>query len=106
MQNIPMLCIIVRNDMKDTIINDLYDRLSKILKNDQKYSYATIGELISGCIENVEHINSYYDQYPPLVDILELGAAIEYASIEYRQESLQQIRYKMLELKKLLPDIS
>lgn len=92
--------------MKDTIINDLYDRLSKILKNDQKYTYEKIATLLSSCVADISHINSYYEYYPPLVDIMELGAALEYVSSEYKSATIQQIKYKMLELKRLLPDIS
>jgi hypothetical protein len=92
--------------MNNTIINDIYDRLSKILKNDQKYPNNVIAELIVTCLTAQQDIDQYYMQYPPLVDVAELGAALEYASAAYQNDTLQQIKYKMAELRTQLPDIS
>jgi hypothetical protein len=92
--------------MNNAVINDIYDQLSKILKNDQKYSNSVIARLLVKCIGAQSDINIYYAAYPPLLDVAELGAALEYASGEYQTDTIQQIRYKMSELKHLLPDIS
>lgn len=91
--------------MNNAIINDLYDRLSKILKNDQKYSNKVIAGLIVTCLTAQRDIDQYYSHYPPLVDVAELGAALEYAGVEYQDSTLQQIKYKMAELRTLLPDV-
>lgn len=92
--------------MNNIVINDIYDQLSKILKNDQKYSNNVIATLIVKSISTQPDINHYYATYPPLLDVAELGAALEYASLEYQADTLRQIRYKMSELRQLLPDIS
>jgi hypothetical protein len=92
--------------MKNTVINDIYDRISKILKNDQKYTYSKMGALIITYITSINSIDGYYQNYPPLLDVVELGAALEYEGSEYPDEIVRQIRYKMSELKHLLPDIS
>lgn len=92
--------------MNNIVINDIYDQLSKILKNDQKYSNSVIAGLIIRCIGSQSDIGLYYAAYPPLLDVAELGAALEYASPEYQAATIQQIRYKMSELRQLLPDIS
>lgn len=92
--------------MKNTAINDIYDRISKVLKNDQKYSYTKMGDLIIKYANGMDSINQYYEKYPPLLDIIELGAALEYEGSEHPDEIVRQIRYKMSELRNILPDIS
>lgn len=92
--------------MKNIIINNAYDRISKILKNDQHYPYSVLGKLMIECMVAIDKIDQYYEKYPPLVDIAELGAALEYENSKYQDEIIKQIRYKMQELKVLLPDIS
>lgn len=92
--------------MKDTIINDIYDHISTILKNDQQYSYGILGGLIVEYTIGLDEINQYYDKYPPLLDVAELGAALEYEGSGYHEEIMKQIKYKMRELKTLLPDVS
>jgi hypothetical protein len=98
--------IIISNYMKNTIINELFDQLSKILKNDQHYSTEKVGELMGACISRHRNIEQYYAEYPPLLDVAELGAALGYEGSGHRDEILKQIRYKMAQLKSLLPDIS
>jgi hypothetical protein len=92
--------------MKYASINDIYDRISKILKNDQKHSYNVLGGLIVECTIVLDEIDQYYTKYPPLLDVAELGAALEYEGSEYHDEIIKQINYKMRELKGLLPDVS
>lgn len=91
--------------MKKIIINDTYDRITKILKNDQRYSYAKISALILQCVESIHDINHYYEQYPPLLDVIELSASIGYPGSGHQAELMQQIRYKMQELRHILPDL-
>jgi hypothetical protein len=92
--------------MKDIIINDLYDRLSKMLKNDQHYSYKVVAERIAACIADIQQPEMYYVSYPALLDIAELGASLEYAVPGYEDQIVQQIRYKLRELKSQLPDLT
>jgi hypothetical protein len=92
--------------MHNTIINDIYDRISKILKNDQKYPYETMGGLITTCTSGVGDIESYYRTYPALVDIMELGGSLEHTDANHQIEIIRQIQYKMQQLRKALPDIS
>lgn len=92
--------------MEYSSINDIYDKISKILKNDQKYDYAAMGSRIVGCTIVLDDINFYYAKYPPLLDIAELGASLEHESHTYQVEMLAQIKYKMTELRKILPDVS
>ena len=92
--------------MKTHIINEIYDRISKILKNDQKYPYVTIGSLIVSSTTARRDINYYFDAYPPLLDIAELGASLEHEGSDYQAEIIEQIKYKMQQLRKMLPDIS
>lgn len=89
----------------DTIINDIFDQLSKILKNDQKYSFEQMGGFITAYMSNVKNVESFYVKYPPLLDVAELSAALEYEGSGHKDAVVQQIRYKMSELKHLLPDI-
>jgi hypothetical protein len=92
--------------MENRHINELYDQLSKLLKNDQKYPHKKVGESIVLSASRIENIEYYYSTYPPLLDVIELSAALEYEGSIYSDEMLQQIKYKMTELKNLLPDIS
>lgn len=92
--------------MKHAFINDIYDHISTILKNDQQYSYDILGGLIVEYTIGLAEINQHYDDYPPLLDVVELGAALEYEGSNNREEIMKQIKYKMRELKALLPDIS
>jgi hypothetical protein len=92
--------------MNNRVINDTYDRISKILKNDQKYPYNTVAGLIIKCAAGISRVDDYYAQYPPLLDIVELGAALEYEGSGHHDELIRQIHYKMRQLKALLPDIS
>jgi hypothetical protein len=92
--------------MKPTIINDLFDRISKVLKNDQQYPYQRVGKLIVDSTSRVRNIESYYSSYPPLIDIIELGAALEYEGSSYQDEIIRQIKYKLQELKAILPDVA
>lgn len=92
--------------MKHTIINDLFDRISKVLRNDQKYSYERVGKLIVDSTHRIRDIEQYYTRYPPLVDIIELGAALEYEGSVYQDEIVRQIQYKLQELKVILPDVA
>lgn len=91
--------------MEDTLINDIYDRISKIIKNDQKYTHQKMGKLVIACLTSVAVAESLYANYPPLLDISELGAALEYEGSSHQESILQQMHYKMTELKALLPDI-
>lgn len=92
--------------MEHDEINDIYDRISKILKNDQKYSYKTMGDHIVKCTSVHSNIEEYYDKYPPLLDVAELGASLEYEGGGYQKEIIDQIHYKMKQLHKLLPDLA
>lgn len=92
--------------MTDAVINDLYDRLSKILKNDQQYPHTKVGGLIVSATSMRRGIEAYFDAYPPLLDIAELGAALEYEGSSHHDELLTQISYKMSQLRMLLPDVS
>lgn len=92
--------------MQNHIINDIYDRISKILKNDQQYPYRTMGRLIIDCIRDVQNIEYYYDTYPALVDVAELGASLEHEGSDYQKEIIAQIKYKLRQLHATLPDIS
>jgi hypothetical protein len=89
----------------NTVINDTYDRISKILKNDQKFPNDTIGKLIVEYVNGVDESDYYYDKYPPLLDIVELSGSLEHEGIAYQKEVIAQIHYKMQQLRKLLPDI-
>lgn len=91
--------------MEHDNINDIYDRIAKILKNDQKYPYETMGSHIVGCTIVRDDIDMYYDRYPPLLDVAELGASLEHEGTDYQKEIIEQIRYKMQQLRKLLPDV-
>jgi hypothetical protein len=92
--------------MTNAAINDLYIRLSKTLKNDQKYPYSKIGALIVACTSGKRDINEYFEAYPPLVDVAELGAALEYDGTSQPEELLTQIHYKLRQLAELLPDVA
>lgn len=92
-------------NVENIIINDTYDRISKILKNDQKYTYLEMGEFIIAHTSTIENIESYYAKYPPLLDVAELGAALGYEGTDYQEEIIKQMKYKMSELRRLLPDI-
>jgi hypothetical protein len=91
--------------MEHDDINAIYDQISKVLKNDQQYSYKKMGELIITCTSTRDNIEQYYDRYPPLLDIAELGASLEHTGTAYSREVIEQIRYKMQQLLSLLPDI-
>jgi hypothetical protein len=92
--------------MENRHINELYDQISKVLKNDQKYPYKKMGESIVASTNRINNIEYYYSAYPPLLDVIELSAALEYEGSAYHDEMIRQIKYKMSELKNLLPDIS
>lgn len=92
-------------NMQDVIINDTYDRISKILKNDQKYSYKKLADLIAMHVHALENLESLYSQYPPLLDVVELSAALGYEGSAYQDEIIKQVKYKLSELRQLLPDI-
>lgn len=64
-----------------------------------------MGEFIIACTSAINNAEMYYVKYPPLLDVAELGAALEYEGTVYQGEIIKQIRYKMSELRKLLPDI-
>lgn len=91
--------------MENTTINNLYDRISKILKNDQKYTYTEMSARITASTSTLNDVESYYTTYPPLLDVIELGAALEYNGANYQEQMIEQMKYKMFELKKLLPDV-
>jgi hypothetical protein len=91
--------------MENVLINDLYDRLSKILKNDQKYSYKEMSEFIIACASEQPDIETIYAKYPALLDIIELGAALEHGAADYQEHIRKQAQYKLSELKSALPDI-
>lgn len=91
--------------IENIIINDTYDRISKILKNDQHYTYKQMGEFIIACTSAIDNAEMYYTKYPPLLDVAELGASLEYEGTAYQDEIIKQMRFKMSELRKLLPDI-
>jgi hypothetical protein len=92
--------------IEDIQINDAYDRISKLLKNDQQYSYDILGGLIVEYMTSLSEINQYYEKYPPLLDVVELGAALAYEGTRYHEEIMKQIKYKMQELKALIPDVT
>ncbi|MDB5187179.1 MAG: hypothetical protein JWM07_651 [Candidatus Saccharibacteria bacterium] len=92
-------------NMQDVIINDTYDRISKILKNDQKYPYKKMGDLIATYVHALDNVESLYSRYPPLLDVVELGAALGYEGSAYQEEIIKQVKYKLSELRRLLPDI-
>lgn len=91
--------------MNDIFINDTYDRIAKILKNDQQYSYKVVSEKIVSSVSKLNNIDRYYEKYPPLLDVIELGASLGYEGSGYQAEIIKQIQYKMSELRMLLPDI-
>lgn len=91
--------------MENIVINDTFDRISKILKNDQHYTYKQMGALIIAHIATIDNIDYYYQNYPPLLDVAELGAALEYEGTAYQDEIIKQMRFKLSELRKSLPDI-
>lgn len=91
--------------MHDTIINGTYDKIAKILKNDQQYPFTVIGKRIISCAAALSDIEQYYEKYPPLLDVIELGASLEYEGSTHQSEIMKQIQYKMAELRTLLPDI-
>lgn len=92
--------------MEHDDINAIYDQISKILKNDQKHPFKKMGSLIVGCTIVRNDIEWYYEKYPPLLDVAELGASLEHEGGEYQKEIIEQIRYKMQQLRTLLPDIT
>lgn len=87
------------------MINTMYDRIVKILKNDQKYPSTKVGALIGGVAADAPNIETFFAEYPPLLDIIELGAALEYEGSGHINQIIEQIRYKLSELRKILPDI-
>lgn len=91
--------------MQDEFINDLYNHLSVIVKNDRKYSYTEMGAMIIKKTHAARGIEYYFQNYPPLIDIAELGASLEYEGTTHHQDLIKQIKYKLQELKTLLPDI-
>jgi hypothetical protein len=91
--------------MEHETINDIYIRIRRILKNDQHYPYTVVGQRIVGYLTTLREANRYYDSYPPLLDIAELGAALEYEGTVQPTAIIDQITYKLAELKKILPDI-
>lgn len=92
-------------NIENIVINDTYDRISKLLKNDQHYTYKQMGEFIIACTSSIDNAEMYYAKYPPLLDVAELGASLEYEGTAYQDEIIQQMRFKMSELRPLLPDI-
>lgn len=91
--------------MEDIIINDAYDRISKILKNDHHYTYKEMGEFITSYASTLPAIESIYAHYPSLFDIIELGAALEYGTSVYQEHIRKQAQYKLSELRQALPDL-
>ena len=91
--------------MQDEYVNDLYNRLSVIVKNDRKYSYSEMGEMIIKNTHAAPGIEYYFQTYPPLIDIAELGASIAYEGTRHHDDIVKQIKYKLQELKSSLPDI-
>lgn len=91
--------------MEHDDINTIYDRISKILKNDQKHSYKTMGQLIVNLFSGRADIERYYDLYPPLLDVAELGANLEHVEANHGREVIDQIKYKMQQLLVMLPDL-
>ncbi|MDB5167831.1 MAG: hypothetical protein JWO55_89 [Candidatus Saccharibacteria bacterium] len=90
--------------MENRHINELYDQISKVIKNDQKYPYKKMGELIVASANRFKNIEYYYAKYPPLLDVVELSASLEYEGSAHHDEMVRQIKYKMNELMNLLPD--
>lgn len=90
--------------MNPIVINDAFVDLSKIIRNDYKFSNLEIGKRICAVVAKIKFIEKYFEAYPPLVDISELGAALAYEGSSHQNELLQQIKYKLSELKPLLPD--
>lgn len=86
------------------LINDTYVDLKKIVRNDYKYTFLELGQRIVEKIGAIKDINIYYDAFPPLVDIGELGAALAYEGSSHHDELLRQINYKLSELKLILPE--
>jgi hypothetical protein len=91
--------------MEHDDINYIYDQISKILKNDQKYSYKIMGGHIVACTNARQDIGRYFAKYPPLLDVAELGASLEHEGSGYEKETIEQIRYKMQQLLSMLPEI-
>lgn len=92
--------------MTDAAINDLYSQIRKTMKNDQKYPYSKMGALIVASMSSKRNIDAYFEAYPPLVDVAELGAALEHGGGKHNEELIEQINYKLRQLAELLPDIS
>lgn len=92
--------------MTDAAINDLYNQLKKTLKNDQKYPYSKMGALIVASTSSKRDIDAYFKAYPPLLDVAELGAALEYGGGKHTDELMTQINYKLRQLSELLPDVA
>ena len=90
--------------MEHNDINTIYNQISHILKNDQKYSYAVIGSRIVGCTTVRSDIEQYFNRYPPLLDIAELGASLEHEGSAFERELMEQIQYKMQQLRAELPE--
>lgn len=91
--------------MKPNVINSLFDRLSKIIKNDQQYPLTRVGHLLVASTASIKDIEQYYEHYPPIIDIVELGAALEYEGSSHHAEVIAQIKYKLQQLSVMLPDI-